>query len=613
MKQLNVTELDFDQIKNNLKEYFKKAEGGAYSDWDFEGSGLNQLLDVLAYNTHYNAVLSHNALNESFLDTAQIRNNVVSRAKLLGYVPRSRTASKAKLRLTFPSGVDDGDSYSINAGLKFKTVIDDVTYTFVTLTDYQAFRNEDNSFVFDDVEIYQGRIKKNRYVVDEVNLDQKFEIVDDSIDTSDVSLKVNVYDNMSSTAVLVYTPFDEMGSVDGDSRVYFLDENHNGNYEISFGDNVFGKKPESLNVVEISYISTLGEVANNANVFSWANSGEEPSIATISKSSGGSVREGIESIRFNSPLTFVAQNRTVTVDDYHALISQHITGLQTLSVWGGQDNNPPEFGKAFICAKPYGADYLTDLQKEEILNILKKKKIIAILPKIVDPTYTKIYLDVLFKYNSNQTELAKGQLESKVRKVIETYNTDELQQFEGIFRYSKFLSLIDNSDFSILSSFARVFAYKSLSLPYPNTVPQTLNFDMALYGDIDEESHLISSDTWEYQGYSLQLADEHIIGNENERNIYAFRITPDGQRVTMINSLGTINMKDGVLNFDPIPTDEENDINVYVTPASNDIVSKRNNLISIDVDKTQVIGDVDSLAVSGSSGAIDYNTFNRHR
>ena len=610
MKQLNVTELDFDQIKRNLGDYFKQAGGGAYSDWDFEGSGLNQLLDVLAYNTHYNGVLAHNALNESFLDTAQIRSNVVSRAKLLGYVPQSRSTAKATVVLTYPSSVSENDSFTIEAGTKFKTVIDDDTYTFITLTDYTTQKTVNDQFIFTDVDIYQGRIKKNRYIVDENDLKQRFEVVDDTIDTR--KLSVNVFSNSTSSFFEAFTPFDQIATVDANSSVYFIDENYNSNYEISFGDNIFGKKPKSLNIVEISYISTLGDVANNANVFAWANSAVEPdTIVTTSKSSGGASREGIESIRFNAPLTFVAQNRTVTVDDYKAIIGQSINGLQTLSVWGGQDNNPPEYGKTFICAKPEGSDVLTDAQKSEIYDVLRSKKILAIIPKIVDPTYTNIYFDVLFKYNSNQTTLSQGQLDTKVRDVIETYNTEELQKFDGIFRYSNFLSLIDNSDFSILSSFVRVYVYKTINATNAQSI--SVNFEMGLYGDVNGEESIISSDSWNYGGISYRLADEPIEGNDNERNIYAYRVASGGQLIKVYNSLGTVNVKDGLISLDPMPTDETQIINVYASPASNDIISKRSNLLKIDEGKTQITSDVDTLAVSGSSGAINYNTFNRQR
>lgn len=613
MKQLNVTELDFDQIKNNLITYFKQHESGAYKDWDFEGSGLNQMLDVLAYNTHYNAILAHNSLNESFIDSAQIRSNVVSRAKLLGYTPRSRTASRATLTLSFPSSINEGrESYTLISGAKFTTVLNDITYTFITVEDYTAQLDIVNDvYSFPNVEIYQGRIKHNKYVVDDINLSQKFEIDDDTIDIS--NLDVNVYENARSNSFQAYTPFNEIGGVTGDSNIYFITENYSGNYEVSFGDNVFGKKPDRLNIIDFKYISTLGSEANGATIFDWVGSGISPNITLVSKSSEGAEKEGVESIRFNAPLSFVAQNRTVTIDDYKSIISQNITGIQTLSIWGGQDNNPPEFGKVFISGKPVDGETLSVQQKDSIESLLKDKKIIAILPKIVDPEYTYLYFDVLFKYDSNRTSLSRGQLETKVRGVIEDYNINQLQQFDNIFRYSQLLSLVDNSDFSILNSFVRVFIYKTLDITYGNLTPVELDFDMELYGDIDEEESIISSDSWTFGGVTYKLADEIKNGSTNERNIFAYRETSSGERIKVYKSIGTIFMKEGTVKINPLPVEQNESINIYVSPASNDIVSKRNNLLSIDIDKTQVIADVDTISVSGSSGAIDYKTFNRHR
>lgn len=613
MKQLNVTELDFDKIKNNLKEYLKELPGGAYQDWDFEGSGLNQLLDVLAYNTHYNAILAHNTMNESFIDSAQIRSNVVSRAKLLGYVPRSATAAKATLSLTFPSSINDNrDSYSISAGLKFTTAVDDITYTFVTIEDYTTQLDPiADEYVFPAVEIYQGRIKHNKYVVDEASSHQNFEINDTTIDISQLS--VDVYDNNRTNAFQAYTRFDQIGEVGPDSAVYFIQENYDNHYEISFGDGVFGKKPDALNIIDFKYLSTLGADANNATIFTWANVGAPPSITTISKASGGTSREGIESIRFNAPLSFIAQNRTVTIDDYKSIIGQNITGLQSLSVWGGQDNNPPEFGKVFISAKPVDAEVLSEQTKNDITDLLKNKKIIAILPKIVDPTYTYLYFDVLFKYDSNRTSLSQGQLETKVRNAIDEFNTEELQRFDGVFRSSQMLSLIDNVDFSILNSVIRVFIYKTLNVSYANLAPVELKFDMELHGDIDEEESIISSDSWSFGGVTYRLADETKNGSLNERNIFAYRETSSGERIKVYKSIGTLFLKEGTVKVNPLPVEQNESINIYVSPASNDIVSKRNNLLSIDIQKTLVSADVDAISVAGSSGAIDYKTFNRNR
>jgi hypothetical protein len=482
----------------------------------------------------------------------------------------------------------------------------------VTIEDYTTQLDPiADEYVFPAVEIYQGRIKHNKYVVDEASFHQNFEINDTTIDISQLS--VDVYDNNRTSAFQAYTRFDQIGEVGPDSAVYFIQENYDNHYEISFGDGVFGKKPDALNIIDFKYLSTLGADANNATIFTWANVGAPPSITTISKASGGTSREGIESIRFNAPLSFIAQNRTVTIDDYKSIIGQNITGLQSLSVWGGQDNNPPEFGKVFISAKPVDAEVLSEQTKNDITDLLKNKKIIAILPKIVDPTYTYLYFDVLFKYDSNRTSLSQGQLKTKVRNAIEEFNTEELQRFDGVFRSSQMLSLIDNVDFSILNSVIRVFIYKTLNVSYANLAPVELKFDMELDGDIDEKESIISSDSWSFGGVTYRLADETKNGSLDERNIFAYRETSSGERIKVYKSIGTLFLKEGTVKVNPLPVEQNESINIYVSPASNDIVSKRNNLLSIDIQKTLVSADVDTISVAGSSGAIDYKTFNRNR
>ena len=234
MKQLNVTELDFDQIKNNLKDYFRNNPNGEYSDWDFEGSGLNHLLDILAYNTHYNAVVAHNAMNESFIDSAQIRANVVSRAKLLGYTPRSRSAAMAKISLVFPSSANRNKStYTLYKGQTLTATIDGTTYTYITVDDYTAILDKINAqYVFDEIVIYQGRMKEISFVVESGEIDQKYIIEDNTVDLD--QLIIDVFDNQYSTAVETYSLFENLSNIGPSTPAYFIHENYNGNYEIRF-------------------------------------------------------------------------------------------------------------------------------------------------------------------------------------------------------------------------------------------------------------------------------------------------------------------------------------------------------------------------------------------
>ena len=614
MKQLNVTELDFDQIKANLKDYFRNKPDAEYSDWDFEGSGLNQLLDILAYNTHYNAVVAHNAMNESFIDSAQIRSNVVSRAKLLGYTPRSKSAAMATISLSFASSANRNlSTFTLYKGQTLTCAVDGVTYTFITVDDYTVTLDEIKSlYVFNKITVYQGKMKEISFVVESGNIDQKYIIEDSSIDLNHMT--VEVYDNQYSTAVESYALFESLSNVGPATAAYFMHENYNGNYEIQFGDDVFGKKPASLSVIKIRYLSTQGKNGNGANAFTWASPGSvSPTIVTLSGATNGSEKEDIESIRQNAPLSFITQNRAVTSGDYKTLISQILNNIETVSVWGGEDNDPPQYGKVYASIKPFNAPTLTDLDKTYLLKELEAKRVIGIEPVIIDPDFTYIYLDVLFKYDSNRTSLSTGQLSSLIETLLNDFNTNYLQKFDGVFRYSQLLGLIDALDVAIINSFVRVYVYKKAVLEYGKLISTPVDFQMGLFVDAGQEEPILYSDSWVYNGVSLSLEDAPIIGSINERRVYAYTTGADGIKRILFSNVGTINTDTGKLSIDSLPLNKTETIGIYVSPASNDIVSKRNKLLTIDIGRTTITPQVDTIAVSGSSGVNDYTPFSRQR
>ncbi len=614
--QFNTTELDFDQIKDNLKNYFKRGDS-PFRDWDFDGSGLNNLLDVLAYNTHYNAMNAHVAMNESFLDSAQVRSNVVSRAKLLGYTPASKSASVASIDmiLTPLAGVTN-QAYSLNRGESFSTTIDESDYTFILLEDTQVSLSTDsegnNTYQFNDLSIYQGVLKERRYAVDNSLQNQKFVIDDNNIDTT--SIVVKVYENANSETYSVYSRFDQFsGDIDGNSAIYFLEENYAGKYEIHFGNNSIGKLPGNAAIVEIGFLSTKGDLANGASAFTW-NGGADSivdgtsTIIVNSRSGGGSDKENIENVRYNAPLSYIAQNRAVTADDYRVLVKQIYGSLDSISVWGGELNNPPQYGKAYISIKPTGALTTTDEEKELIVGALQNKRVLSIEPVIVDPDYTYLFFNIFFKYNSNFTSLTTGQMQANVRNVIESFNSQNLQNFDGVFRHSQLLRSIDTSDNAILNSTARVFLYKDLSLELGTSISHSLEYNAPLFVD-DAESSIIQSSGWKFTGYDYYLADE---GPGVERNVYVYRLDDD-VKVKMVNSVGTLNSSTGklVLNSALIPLEQNENIRIEVSPNSNDVVSSKNTIIQIDVPKSTVVGEIDTISVGGASGVEGYNTVPR--
>lgn len=610
MAQFNVTELDFDRIKENLIDYYKNYPGEKYKDYDFEGAGLNVLMDILAYNTHYNAINAHTSINETFLDSAQLRSNVVSRAKLLGYTPNSITAPFCSLTLEYDGSVNsNAESFTIEAGKKVTTKIDGVTYIFVTLQDYNTTLVA-GKYTFEDVVFYQGVVKTQRFVVrDTVEKGQKYVLKDLSADIS--QLKVKVYDNVSSDNFSIYTKFTTFTDINDRSEIYFITENHDGNYEIEFGNNIYGKKPSGQNIIELEYLSTLGEQSNNATSFTWASSNPAPTAITLkSKAAGGAPKEDIESIRFNAPLTFASQERAVTVDDYQALIKRDFPAADVISVWGGQDNDPPQYGKVFISIKPSSQNTLTDIEKDQLNNLLASKNVASTTTEIIDPDFTYLYFEVFFKYNSNQTDLSKSDLETNVRNTLVNYNDSILSSFNTVFRHSNLLSTIDDTDTSIISSVARVYTYKQKDLQISDTISTSFSFGFQIHGDIDDNESFISSDSFQYFGHTVSLGDEPL--NDTTRRVFAFRIDNTGTAVKVDDNIGILTPSAGAIKFNPIPVDTPKTINIYCAPASNDIVAKRNNLIQIDTNKSEIIGDIDTIAVGGASGAPNYITYNRH-
>jgi|TARA_R110001592_G_scaffold268689_1_gene534989 hypothetical protein len=615
---LNVTELDFDQIKKNLKNYLKTQT--AFSSHDFEGSGLSSLLDVLAYNTHYNAMAAHFALNEAFLDSAQIRGNIVTRAKLLGYIPRSVLAPRATITITVDVSGESGtipSTLTLPRGTKLTTNVDGRNYRYVVLNEQSAVLSG-TTFTFSNVTIVEGTRKKLLYRVDNHIENQKYQISDDDADTS--TLRVLIQANELSTSFDNYTKFESLINVNSSSRVFYLQENSNEYYEVYFGDGVTGKKPLNNNIVTLDYIFTNGGDSNGANVFTMVdNIGgyATNTVTTLAKADGGTERETSESIRFNAPLTFTSQNRAVTSDDYRAIIQKEFTNINSISTWGGEDNDPPDYGSIYIAIKPLVNETLTVNEKTEITNtILKGKSVVSITPVIVDPNFTYLELDVGFKYNPNLTDRSAVELTSVVRDTVTDYNFNELNKFDGVFRHSQILKAIDNADPSIQNSSVRPYMFMTIT---PRKASDTLDNNFSLqftapfFSSGASTNFIISSTLWKLNGDEVYFGDIPISGTTN-RQVIAYKVV-DGVNVTVINNAGLINTTAGTItlnNFKP-DDDSANTIRITVVPNSLDLAPKRDQLIAIDPLRVIITPSVDTISVSGSSGTIDYTTTSRLR
>ena len=617
---LNVTELDFDQIKKNLKNYLKTQS--AFNSHDFEGSGLSSLLDVLAYNTHYNAMTAHFALNEAFLDSAQIRGNIVTRAKLLGYIPRSVLAPRATITITVDVSTESGvipSTLTLPRGAKLTTQVDGRNYRYVVLNEQAAVISGDgNTFTFDNVIIVEGTRKKLLYRVDNDIENQKYQISDDDADTS--TLRVLIQANEQSSSYDNYTQFESLLNVNSSSRVFYLQENSNEYFEVYFGDGVTGKKPLNNNIVTLDYVFTNGEESNGANVFSMVdNIGgySNVTVTTLVKSQGGTEKETNESIRFNAPLTFTSQNRAVTSDDYRAIIKKEFTNINSISTWGGEDNYPADYGAVYISIKPLVNEVLTQNEKTEIMNtILKGKSVVSITPVIVDPNFTYLELDVSFKYNPNLTDRSSVELTAVVRDTVSDYNFNELNKFDGVFRHSQILKAIDNADPSIQNSNVRPYMFMNIT-PNKLAAQKDNNFDLQFtapfFNSGSSTNFIISSTMWKYGGEEVFFGDIPIDGSTN-RQVIVYKVV-NSVNVTVINDAGLIDVTAGTItlnNFVP-DNDSVNVIRITVVPDSLDLAPKRDQLIAIDPLRVQITPSIDTISVAGSSGTINYTTTSRLR
>jgi len=479
--RLRVTELDFDTIKTNLKTFLRQQT--EFSDYDFEGAGLSVLLDILAYNTHYNAYYLNMVANEGFLDTALLRNSVVSHAKKLGYTPRSNRASKAVIDVSINGSTSAEDYLTIPRGYTFISgPVEGKIYTFITLQDYTVSKTGTN-FVYNDIEIFEGKLLSYSYNHSEIsNPKQIYEIPDAKVDTT--TLRVTVQQSSSKTETVVYNLVDDSISLTSDSKTYFLQEGQSGKYQIYFGDNIVGKKLPDGAVLTISYLISNGEDANKAANFTGSASINYLTgftINTVTVAAGGRTRETVDEIRFAAPLQYISQNRAVTKNDYIKLIQQKYPQFEAVNVWGGEENDPPVYGKVFISAKPKDGFEITDTEKDFFLqNVLKPISVMTVTPQIVDVDYNYLKMISTVYYDPTKTILDLNTLRTKVRTSILDFCNTNLNSFNAYFRSSALKTAIDSCDISVISNELEVFIAKKFRPDLITTSNYILDFGVEL-------------------------------------------------------------------------------------------------------------------------------------
>ena len=605
--KLQVTELDFDDIKNNLKTYMKNQT--EFTDYNFEGSGLSTIIDLLAYNTHYLAMNANMAVNEAFLDTATLRSSVVSHAKTLGYTPRSARAPIAYVDVTLNSFT--GGSATIAKGTKFTTKVDGSTYGFV-VNAAQTVSPVNGITRFVNLPIYEGTLVTAKYTVDSANLDKKYMVTDARADTT--TLKVSVQNSVSDATLTTYTLATDISQVTKTSDVYFLQEVEDGKFEVYFGDGVVGSKPTDGNIIILEYIVTNKDKANGASVFSGTSVGGESDItvATLVSASGGAEPETIESIKYNAPLDYSSQGRAVTTQDYKTIVPQVYADTKAIQVWGGEDNNPPRYGQVYLAIKTQSGVNLTQAQKDSIVKLLDGYNIASVRPTIVDPEITKLRLTSTVKFDSKSTTNTATSIETIVTNVLTTYNNSDLQNFDGIFRFSKLSRLIDAADNSILSNITTLKIEKTIK-PVLNTSSQyILDYSNALYnphsGHNATMGGIVVSTGFTIAGNSNTI----FIDDDGNGNIRTYYLVGGTTRTYLNNTAGTVDYSTGLVTLPSLTitgtSNSDGTVSVVVQPKSNDIVPVRNQLLEIDFTNTKVTAEVDTIESGGSSAGTGYAT-----
>ena len=610
--RLDISELDFENIKGSLKRFLSNQN--EFKDYNFEGSSMAILLDLLAYNTHYLAYNTNFVANEMFMDTAQLRSSVASLAKLVGYTPNSARAPIADLKLVINDGT--GSTITIPAGTKFSSAIDGLTYTFVTIGDH-VVQPVDGVYTAQSLEVYEGTYVSYNYTFDSSDIDQRFLIPSDRADSTTIS--VAVQNSASDVTTATYTKATSITQLDGTSKVFFLQEAEDGQYEIYFGDGVIGKKLDDGNIVSISYVVTNKTEANAAKTFALQGSISgftDVTITVNSEAQGGAEPESLPSIKTNSANFYASQDRAVTVEDYKVKTKQLYANVQSVSAWGGEDNDVPFYGRVYISILPTSGSNLTESTKSRIVTELKKFSVASVTPVIVDPEITNIILRSSIKFDQSGTTKVADTIKSDVITTITNYNANTLQSFDSMFRHSKVIGLIDDTDESILSNVTTVQLRKSFTPTLGSSQKYSVAFSNALYnphsGHAMAGGGILSSSGFKIDG---NTTDVFFLDDDGNGNVRRYKM--DGSARSYANSTqGTIDYSSGLVeinslnvsNIENIRGAASTVIEITVKPNSNDIVPIRNQVLEIDVANSSVTVEADTLVGGSANAGIGYTT-----
>ena len=569
MAELNITELDFDTIKTNLRTYL--AAQPEFTDYDFTGSALSLLLDVLAYNTHYNAVLANLQANEMFIDTAIKRTSVVSLAKMLGYSPRSTTSAKAQVDLIVTQDVTTESTLSITPDVKFNASINGQSFTFNVNESQTATINESGVFQFTDVELIEGIYLSNSFLIGSDNTSGPLIIPNNNVDTTTILVSVQTSSSNLTSADWVKTS--TIVDITNTSKVFWVEENNEGQYQLVFGDDNVGASLTPGNIVTVTYIVSEGAASNGARDFSLVGTidGEdEVTITVTSPANGGTGKESIDSIRFNAPRYNANRNRAVTAEDYRTIIKQNFSKAREVTVWGGEENDPPVYGSVFISVDPVANSVITTADQDFIKeSILRPRSVMSIKHEFVDPEYVYLGLEGIVNYNPKLTSLKASDISVLVSAAIEDYFDNELGTLDRTFFLSKLSERVKETNTSIVSSLFKMRLQKRISIGLSNTsgYSKVLNFLTAIDPETFRSSNFLTTiNDLTYEGYLQDFSDDAVANDDGNGTIKFV----DAQTRLPIATVGTVHYNAGLVTLQNVIVTEYignmSELYLYVRP-----------------------------------------------
>ena len=602
-----VTNLDFDNIKQSLKAYLRASD--TFSDYNFEGSVLSQLIDVLSYNTYYSALNANLIANEVFFDSASIRENVVSLASLIGYTPRSSKSAKATISMDVPVSPQIG-AFTLKKGESFIGSNQNGSFVYSTLDDVtrEAFVDVDGvrKVRFSDIDIYQGNLLSIVYNID-TSTRQSIIIPSANADVDLITVIVNE-DNFN--APLTYKKAESITGLNSKDKIYWIQENKNEQFEIFFGDDTFGRRLKNNDVVTIEYIVNNQDEANRCSLFEFTGvfkynnqffENTTPTITVVNPSSGGALPQSITSIKYLAPRSYSAQQRAVTVRDYETLVAQLYPNLEALSIYGGEDSSPPQYGKVFIAAKPFGADKMTTTAKLNLTKSIKQYTILSVIPEVIDPSYIFLEIDSYVYYNNNKSRRSTQQIAEVSRAVIQQFGEDnDLDRFNGKFKYSKLVAEIDSTDPGITSNITKIRIKKNM--PVLSNV--FASYEICYGNRISNDTDLISS------GFTIsgeETTNTYYFEKYGVAGLAIFKII-GGEKIYWSKNAGTIDYEKGEININAININSVvgnlETISFSVVPKSNDIIALRDLYISIKPEDIRVTAILDTISSANRTSGV---------